>query len=78
MKLQDYDMHWEYVPGNKLIQADALSRRPDHIMDDDENDAEFYVLIPPEKIIARLQRQYNTLINDLHTETNINDIVEQI
>jgi hypothetical protein len=52
MKLQEYDMHWEYVPGSKLIQADALSRHPDHIKDDNKNDAEFYVLIPPEKIIA--------------------------
>jgi hypothetical protein len=25
MKLQPFDMRWEYVPGNKLIQADALS-----------------------------------------------------
>jgi hypothetical protein len=78
MKLQLFDMRWEYVPGNKLIQADALSRRPDHIKDDDEdNDTEFYVLIPSEKIIARLHRQYDIYISDFQVEVSTQDIVEQ-
>ena len=55
--LQDYNLLWEYVPGSKLIQADALSRRPDHIDDNEDNDDEYYVLIPPERIISRILRQ---------------------
>jgi hypothetical protein len=78
MKLQPFDMHWEYMPGNKLIQADALSGCPDHIKDDDEdNDTEYYVLIPLEKIIARLQQQYNIYISDFQVEVSTQDIVEQ-
>jgi hypothetical protein len=78
MKLQPFDMRWEYVPGSKLIQADALSRRPDHIKEDDEdNDTEFYVLILPEKIIARLQREYDVYISDFQVEVSTQDIVEQ-
>src|ERR1700759_2553940 len=50
--LQQFNLLWQYVPGSKLIQADALSRRHDHIGDDTENDEEYYVLIPPEKVIS--------------------------
>ena len=50
--LQEYDLHWEYTPGSKLIQADALSRRPDYRENEEENDEEYYILIPPEKIIS--------------------------
>ena len=52
-KLQDYDLLWEYIPGSKLIQADALSRRPDHTKDDQED--EQYLMISPEKIITHLR-----------------------
>src|SRR6266850_7068103 len=53
-KLQAFNLLCEYTPGSKVIQANALSRRPDHVKDDEENDKEFYVLIPPEKIIAHI------------------------
>src|SRR6266478_2049973 len=76
--LQDYDLLWEYVPGPKLIQADALSRRPDHVDDDEDNDEEYYVLIPPERIIARLQREYNERIMQTQLRATFTTLAENI
>jgi hypothetical protein len=64
-KLMDYNLLWEHIPGNKNIQADALSRRPDHVQADiDEDDMIMPPLIPPERIIASVAIR-STLL-DLH------------
>ena len=65
--LQEYDLLWEYVPGPKLIQADALSRRPDYVDSDEDNDVEFYILIPPERIIAQAYRECDKRLYSAHT-----------
>ena len=39
-----------HVPGSKMIQSDALSRRPDHIPEED-NDNEDLVLLPDKLFI---------------------------
>ena len=52
--LQDFDLFWEYMPGSKLIQADALSRRGDHVDSDEDNDDKYYVLVTPERIISQI------------------------
>src|ERR1700759_2310956 len=76
--LQEYDLRWEYVPGTKLIQADALSRRPDHVDTDEGNDDEFYVLIPPERIIARLSREYDDRIMETILRSTFTSIADEI
>src|SRR6201995_4671104 len=79
--LQEFDLLWEYVPGSKLIQADALSRRPDHVQDDTDNNNKFYVLIPPERIISRLLQQTNDRINqirNLHIRSTFTDLADEI
>src|ERR1700744_4667113 len=64
-KLMDYNLLWEHVPGNKNIQADALSRRPDHVQADEEEDPMVMPpLITPERIIANVAIR-STLL-DLH------------
>jgi hypothetical protein len=68
--LQPYDLLWEYIPGPKLIQADTLSRRPDHVDSDEDNDEEYYILIPPEQIIDSSQQttQIRAIFNELADE----------
>jgi hypothetical protein len=68
--LQPYDLLWEYIPGPKLIQADTLSRRPDHVDSDKDNDEEYYILIPPERIIdsSRQTTQIRAIFNELANE----------
>src|SRR5579864_3940316 len=66
-KLMDYNLLWEHVPGNKNIQADALSRRPDHIQaNEEEDDMIMQPLITPERIIAHTAIR-STLLN-LHDQ----------
>jgi len=76
--LQDYNLLWEYVPGPKLIQADALSRRPDHVDNDEDNDEEYYVLIPPERIIAHLHREYDDCIMQTQLRATFTTLAEDI
>ena len=79
--LQGFNLLWEYVPGSKLIQADALSRRPDHVQDDTDNDNEYYILITPERIISRLSRFYDNQIlqnMNIHIRSTFTDLAEEI
>ena len=34
-EISEFDVKLEHVPGSKLIQADTLSRRPDHINEEE-------------------------------------------
>src|SRR6266568_2385998 len=72
--LQDYDLLWEYTPRSKLIQADALSRRPDYIENDDNNDEEYYILIPLEQIISKLTKEYNDQVMEKHIQLVLDDL----
>ena len=49
---------WEHVPGSKLIQADALSRRSDHLEGVDLSREKTTLVIPPERIITSIKREY--------------------
>ena len=66
------------MPGSKLIQADALSRRPDYIDENDDNDEEYYILIPLEWIISKLMTEYNDRIMEKHIWLVLNDLEGQI
>src|SRR6266568_9315355 len=74
MTLQEYDLHWEYTPGSKLIQADTLSCRPNYRENEEENDEEYYILIPLEKIIS----QINTLYDERTIKALMNDKTEEM
>ena len=39
-----------HVPGSKMVQSDALSRRPDHVPEED-TDKEDHVLLPDKLFI---------------------------
>ncbi len=34
-EISEFDVKLEHIPGSKLIQADALSQRPDHINEEE-------------------------------------------
>ena len=42
--LSEFDIKLQYLPGHKMILSDALSRRPDHCPEEDEN--EEAILLP--------------------------------
>ena len=66
------------MPGPKLIQGDALSRRPDHVDTDEDNDKEFYILIPPECIISTLQREYDERIMEAQLRATMTTLADEI
>ena len=43
--LSEFDFKLVHIPGHKMIQSDALSRRPDYIPDED-NDNEDITMLP--------------------------------
>ncbi|HEX4850024.1 MAG TPA: hypothetical protein VFV08_04415, partial [Puia sp.] len=60
--LMEYNLQWEYIPGSKMIQSDALSRRFDHLEGQKEQDHNVMPpLITPERIIALVRIQSNLL-----------------
>jgi hypothetical protein len=61
--LSEYDINLVHTPGNKMIQSDALSRRPDHSPEDDEND-EPAILLPEEMFINLIDVELQERIND--------------
>jgi hypothetical protein len=44
VELSEYDLNLIHLPGEKMAQADALSRRPDHILDEDHDNEDVTVL----------------------------------
>jgi hypothetical protein len=49
--LSEFDLKLLHTPGSKMIQSDALSRRPDHITDDTDNDD---VIVLPDDIFVKM------------------------
>jgi reverse transcriptase-like protein/integrase-like protein/chromodomain-containing protein/p58 integrase-like protein len=48
--LSEFDVKLVHTPGNKMIQSDALSRRPDHCPDDD-TDNEDIIMLPDDMFL---------------------------
>jgi hypothetical protein len=42
--LSQYNLHLIHVPGKHMVQSDALSRRPDHVPEADEDNEEMILL----------------------------------
>jgi hypothetical protein len=55
--LSEFDLKLIHTPEAKMIQSDALSRRPDHITDDDENDDK--ILLPDDIFIKMINLEMN-------------------
>ena len=50
--LSEYDINLVHIPGNKMIQSDALSRRPDFALDEDHDNEDVTLL--PDKLFINL------------------------
>ena len=63
--LSEFDLKLVHMPGYKMIQSDALSRRPDHCPDDD-TDNENIIMLPDEMFV-------NLIDTDLQERITIAD-----
>ena len=50
--LSEYDLQLVHVPGSQMVQSDALSRRPDHIPEEDTDNEDTILL--PTQLFARV------------------------
>ena len=60
--LSEFDLKLVHTPGSKMIQSDALSRRPDHVLEDTDN--EDIVLLPDNIFIKMVDLEMKTKIED--------------
>jgi len=44
VELSEYDLNLIHLPGEKMAQADALSRRPDHVLEEDHDNEDVTIL----------------------------------
>ena len=49
--LSEFDLKLLHTPGSRMIQSDALSRRPDHVTDDTDNED---VILLPDSIFVKI------------------------
>ena len=63
-----------HMPGTKMVQSDALSRRPDHIPEND-NDNEDVVLLPDTLFVRVINNELQRMIK---TATTTDDLVKNI
>jgi len=55
-----------HVPGSKMVQSDALSRRPDHVPEED-TDNEYLILLPDELFINLVNIELAKMIESAAT-----------
>jgi hypothetical protein len=70
--LSEFDLKLIHTPEAKIIQSDALSRRPDHITEDDENDDK--ILLPDDIFIKMIDLEMN---EKLRRDTETDDFVQR-
>ena len=63
LTLSEYDIELKHTPGSQMIQSDNLSRRPDHIPDED-HDNEDQVLLPDSLFLRLIDNDLQDLIAD--------------
>jgi hypothetical protein len=68
--LSRFNLHLFYVPGSRMIQSDALSRRPDHIPDNDD-DNENIVILPDKLFINLINIELAKLIESATTSDEL-------
>ncbi|ESK95209.1 hypothetical protein Moror_4032 [Moniliophthora roreri MCA 2997] len=76
--LSQFDLQLVHTPGTKMTQSDALSRRPDHV-DDNENDNNNVVMLPDKFFLRAMDvKLHNDLIENLKGETLYDDAMRTI
>lgn len=61
--LSEFDVKLVHTPGHKMVQSDALSRRPDFVPDED-NDNEDIVMLPDNLFISLIDTELQNRIAD--------------
>uniref|UniRef100_A0A0W0EU59 Reverse transcriptase-rnase h-integrase n=1 Tax=Moniliophthora roreri TaxID=221103 RepID=A0A0W0EU59_MONRR len=76
--LSQFDLQLIHTPGTKMTQSDALSRRPDHI-DNNENDNDNVVMLPDKFFLRAIDvKLREDLIENLKGETLYDDAMRTI
>ena len=70
--LSQYNLRLIHVPGSKLIQADALSRRSDHVTEEDD---ETIVMLPDDMFISLIATD---LRDKIASNTNADELAVKI
>ncbi|ESK80605.1 pro-pol protein [Moniliophthora roreri MCA 2997] len=61
--LTQFDLRLVHVPGTKMVQSDALSRRPD-LVDEEENDNEDIVMLPDKLFVNVIDTELKTMLEE--------------
>ena len=64
-EISEFDVKLEHVPGSKLIQADALSRRPDHINEEMKAKEIEQTMITKDMVINAINTSWADKITEL-------------
>ena len=72
--LSKFDLKLVHTPGTKMIQSDALSRRPDHVPNEDTDNED--VIILPESLFVKTMD--TELMSILNIQTINTELQEQI
>uniref|UniRef100_A0A0W0FNC5 Reverse transcriptase RNase H-like domain-containing protein n=1 Tax=Moniliophthora roreri TaxID=221103 RepID=A0A0W0FNC5_MONRR len=61
--LTQFDLRLVHVPGMKMVQSDALSRQPD-LVDEEENDNDDIVMLPDKLFVNVINAELKTILED--------------
>ncbi|ESK80881.1 reverse transcriptase-rnase h-integrase, partial [Moniliophthora roreri MCA 2997] len=61
--LTQFDLRLVHVPGTKMVQSDALSRRPD-LVDEEENDNDDIVMLPDKLFVNVIDAELKTKLEE--------------
>jgi hypothetical protein len=76
-EIMEYDIKLEHVPGSKLIQADALSRRSDHVNEEEAKAKNLpQTMITKDMIIASLNLGWATKITELLPDDKFANVIK--
>lgn len=75
--LSEFDLRLVHQPGSKMIQSDALSRRPDHMIEDHDN--EDVILLPDSLFVRRtLEELKETLKEKIKDDEFVSKAIESL
>ena len=76
--LSEYDLKLQHVPGHRMTQADALSRRSDHYQKED-HDNENIILLPEGLFVNLLDMELQDQILKAHNvDHNVSEVLDQL
>uniref|UniRef100_A0A0W0GF26 RNA-directed DNA polymerase n=2 Tax=Moniliophthora roreri TaxID=221103 RepID=A0A0W0GF26_MONRR len=79
--LTQFDLRLVHVPGTKMVQSDALSRRPD-LVDEEENDNDDIVMLPDKLFVNVIDTELKATLekalpNDEFLQMTIESLIEK-